>query len=400
MKRIIMITRSVMTLMTCVYYSARIKEYDKNIRTVLIWDNPTAYKIPVQMFQLYFDEIHAIPSMGGWLMPSMESVEKYFECKRYLNKSGLETMLKEPCEREILMVGLDNNGFVKNVMDIISKKRNPHKIVLYEEGLALYDEHKRSLKEIVEYHLGKKGVYKGVVGRSHRVNTIFAQWPEELPEWKRKNRTIVLQSDVFSNKEIFNKIVMQDKHLKKMADALSGKKILLYLGTPISELSKSFRMKQEIGLLNSLIQALPEEYVILIKGHPREPVNKYKRFSTDPRCVLFDKNAAWYPIEVLLPLFHIKAVVSCSSSAAMNLAERIDGCRAIFTYKYLNVEIPEAWVRIFENAGKSVLIPKTKEEIWDAVNSDLESAERTNTKKINAKRNGKDVRYLLKYLEA
>lgn len=394
MKRIIMIARSVMTLMSCVYYSARIKEYDKNIRTVLIWDNPTPYRIPVQMFKLYFDEIHAIPPMGGWLMPSMESVEKYFECKRYLNESGLETMLKELCEREILMVGLDNNGFVKNVMEIISRKRNPHKIVLYEEGMALYDEHKRTLKEIVEYHFGKKGVYKGVVGRSRRVNTIFAQWPENLPDWKRKNRTIVLQSDVFSDKKLLSEMVLQDKKLRQMKNFFEGKRILLYLGYPIKEHDRSFRMKKEIALINDLISVLPEDYLILIKGHPRENINKYKVFNENPKCVIFDKSIAWYPIECLLPLFPIKVAVTCASTSVINISERLPECKAVYTYKYLGIEITETWRKMFENPKNASIIPKTKEELQSVILS-----ENMRSVSQKQKKNGGDIAYMVGYLK-
>ncbi len=395
MKRIIMVTRSIMALITCVFYSARVKEKDRSIRMILIWGNPTPYKIPVGMFKSYFDEIYAVPPvLGGWLMPSPESVRRELEYKRWLDSSGLTKKLKESCEREILLTDVDNNGLVQNIFRIMAGKRNPHKMVLFEEGLALYNEDKRTVKEIVEYNLGKKRVYLPILGQSRRIDTIIAQWPENVPKWKRKNRTVVLQSDVFSDGRLLSDMVLQDKNLRKMKDALEGKKILLYLGSPCSELDQSFRMKKEIALLEDIISVLPEDYLILIKGHPRESKNKYKRFEGYSKCVVFSINTTWYPIEFLLPLFQIKVAVTCASSSAINIAERIPECRAVYTYKYMGVRIPDAWVAMFDNPAGGIFAPGTKEELRKAIASEDVEDKMT----FQEKKNGRDVAYMVGYL--
>lgn len=389
-----MFAHTTMTLITCVYYGAKIKEHDRDIKTILIWDNSSFYKISLKSFSEYFDEMYMISNhIGDGKRFSAESVIKKAECARYLRNSDIGRMLMEPCEREILLVGSDFNNIMKNIIRFICKKKNPHKIVLYEEGLALYDENRESIKEVIAYKLGKNDNVRATIGKSSKINVIFARRPGELPEWKRKNRLIIRQSDVFADHNIAAKMLLEDKYLRQLSERLKDKKVILYLGQPVSELSKSFRFQMERRLIDHLLQALPEGYAVLMKGHPRESANKYKNYAQDPRCFGFHKNSGWYPVECLLQLFTVKAVISCASTAALNVAERIDECRAVYTYPCLSVKIPENWSSIFECAGDKVVVLKDVDEI-KKVFVPLE-----NEKPIPQKeRAGRDILWTRRYL--
>lgn len=394
MKRVVMFAHTTMTLITCVYYGAKVKERDRNIRTVLIWENSSSYSISLKPFSVYFDEMYTVSAhIGDGERFSMESIVKDMEWRSYLRKSDVGDMLGEPCEREILMLGSDYFHIMKNIIRIFCAKKNAHQVVLFEEGLLLYDENKGSIKEKIAYKLGKNENELSIIGKSSKIDVIFARKPQELPEWKQKNRRIIAQSDVFSDDKIFTKMLYADQHLRQLSERLKDKKVILYLGQPIWELSKTFRFQTERNLIDHLVQALPEGYVVLMKGHPRESANKYRRYASDPRCAVFDKSSGWYPIECLLQLFTIKAVMACASSAALNVAERIDGCRAVYTYPCLDVKIPDNWSTMFEGAGDKVVILKN----LDAIQQVFTTPE---NEELMAKkeRTGKDVSYLMWYL--
>lgn len=394
MKRVVMFANTTMTLITCVYYGAKIKECDRSIRTILIWKNSSSYSISLKPFSRYFDEMYTVSStVGDGKRFSAEFMIKDIECRNYLRNSDIGKMLREPCEREVLMLGSDCTRIIKNIIRIFCSKRNHRKVVLYEEGLALYDENRAGIKEVIAYKLGKREDERVIVGKSSQINAIFARRPQELPEWKRKNRQIIRQSDVFADHNIVAKMLMEDKKLRQLSERLKDKKVILYLGQPISELSKGFRFQIERRLIDHLLQALPEGYVVLMKGHPRESANKYKNYLSDPRCFGFHKSSGWYPVECLLQLFTIKAVISCASTAAINVAERIDGCRAVYTYPCLGVKIPENWSSIFECAGDKVMVLKDFGEIKKV----LEPLE-NEIPMTPEERAGKDISWLLRYL--
>lgn len=394
MKRVVMFANTTMTLITCVYYGAKLKECDRSIRTILIWKNSSSFSISLKPFSRYFDEMYTVSStVGDGKRFSAEFVIKDIECRNYLRNSDIGKMLREPCEREVLMLGSDCTRIIKNIVRIFCSKRNHHKVVLYEEGLALYDENRAGIKEVIAYTLGKREDERVIVGKSYQINAIFARRPQELPEWKRKNRQIIRQSDVFADHNIVAKMLLEDKNLQQLSEQLKDKRVILYLGQRMSELSKSFRFQMERALIDHLLQALPEDYVVLMKGHPREPANKYKNYLSDPRCFGFHKSSGWYPVECLLQLFTIKAVISCASTAAINVAERIDGCRAVYTYPCLGVKIPENWTSIFESAGNKAMIM----EGFDEIKKVFEPFE--NESPMTPKeRAGKDISWLLHYL--
>lgn len=395
MKRVVMFAHTTMTLVTCVYYGAKIKEWEPNIKTILIWENSSSYSVSLKPFSGYFDEMYTVSAhIGDGKRYSAESVIKNIECRKYLEKSEIGAMLRRPCEREVLMLGSDYNHIMKNIIRIVCGKKSAHKVVLFEEGLALYREDKGGIKEAIAYKLGKNESELAIVGKSSKIDVIFARKPQELPEWKQKNRLVIRQSDVFAARQIFTEMLLSDRYLRQLSESLKEKKVILYLGQPISEISKTFRFQTERKLIDHLLQTLPEGYVVLMKGHPRESVNKYKSYASDPRCVLFNKSSGWYPVECLLQLFTIKAVMSCASSAALNVAERIGGCRAVYTYPCLGVKIPENWSSMFQRAGDRIMILKNLDEIGKV----FETLENEQLPVKNEKA-GKDVSYLLHYLE-
>lgn len=395
MKRVILFAHTTMTLFTCVYYSSKLKSHDKRIKTVLIWTNSTSYNISIRAFSSFFDETYTVSGgIGDGKRFSLDHYMKYLECRSYLRKSDIGRMLAEHYEREILMTGSDYNNIMKSIIDIFSRKRNRHRVILFEEGLALYDAKRTTVKDVISYFSGKKKDELAVIGQSAKLNVIFAQHPEELPSWKKRDRIVIQQSDVFSDASLMKEMLSKETCLAKMQNRLLGKKVLLYLGQPIRVFDNDFRLTDERAFIEQIVNIMPEDYVILIKGHPREPFSKYQYFESNPRCVLFDKRISWYPMEFLLPLFDVKYVMAFASSAAINIAERVEGCRAVYTYKCMKVDIPQAWRTMLERTDNKVVVPDTVEKIQIILQADTF----VDNDDGLPKRNDKDLKYLFNYL--
>lgn len=393
-KRMIVAVETVMTLMSGVYYCAKAKEYDNTIKTVLIWENTTQYNIPIQSFSECFDEIYMVPAnLCPLNILSPEAVKQNLLCRYYLMSSGIEKMLRDTYSREILMLATDASILTKNIITIFNAKRNKHKkIILFEDGMALYSEKKRTIRDIIDYNLGREIDRQSVIGACNKIQTIFCQHPEQLPEWKANHRKIIRQSDLFSNVDLWGRLLKDNKSIGKLQRAIAGKKILLYLGQPIAEFSAKFRIREEIDFIHGILKSIPDDYIVLIKAHPRDSRSKYRILEKEEKCVLFDNHIGWIPIEFLLNLISVSVVVTFASTAALNILERNPECRVIYTYRYFNIDIPETWKEMYKKYDGYAVMPATMDELADTVSANIEP------RQIIANTSKKDVQYIIKYL--
>lgn len=363
-KRVIICVDTIMTLISGIYYADQIKKRDSAVQTILIWRNATAYRIPVNSFKKYFNKIYIVPSdIWSYGIMSANYLKKKLQCYTYLFSSGLFACLNQEAANDVLMVGSDETILSKVVISVVKNNRNKSKVILFEEGMALYSEKKRTIRDIIEYNFHKGGDMQPVIGMSPYVDIIFAQRPQAIPDWKAHKRKVVQQGDVFCDIGIAD----NDNALRTFKNDLAHKKIILYLGQPINEFSDSFQLKEEITLMRKVVDMLPDDHVLLIKGHPRDSQYKYQMFRSDNKCKIFDNRIGWYPMECLLPLLDVKIVITFSSSAVLNILERSETCKAIYLYQYFGISIADTWDQMYRQVGERILIPTTKEEIQDFI---------------------------------
>lgn len=368
MKRVVFVVNTVMTLMSSVYYATEIKKFGLDIETAMLWQNPTAHKISMRQFKNCFDFVFEIPkSISMWGILSPETIRNELLCKAYLESSGISYYLKKRYEKDVLMVGADYNGTMGFAIKIFARKFSPKRIILFEEGMALYSDKRRTLRDIIDYNRGKEIDTQPVIGGCRKVQVIFAQHPDKLPKWKCRNKRVIRQSDAFADIGLWKGILEKDAYLKELSAKLENKNVVLYLGQPINEFSSKFRPSWETELIESVLEKLPEDTVMLVKAHPRDPVNKYNKLQGFENCVVFERKAGWYPVECLLNLFKLSAVITFSSSAALNILDRIPDCRALYSYRYFGISVAGSWDEIYRSYGDRVRMPASLKEFEDGL---------------------------------
>lgn len=123
MKRIIFAVNTVMTLMSSIYYATKVKRWDSDIETTLIWQNPTQHKILLKDFDNCFDKVYEIPqAITIWGILSLKTIQNEILCKEYLLNTGIKKYIKKRYEKDILMVGADYNGILGNLISLYYKK--------------------------------------------------------------------------------------------------------------------------------------------------------------------------------------------------------------------------------------------------------------------------------------
>lgn len=261
--------------------------------------------------------------------------------------------------------------------------------------MGIYSDKRKKISDIFDFNKDKDVKPQPVIGGCRRVQVIFAQHPEKIPEWKCKHKKVIRQSDVFADKIFWERILRKNNYLNELSTILEDKKVVLYLGQPIHQCSDKFRPGKEINLIKRILEKLPDDFVMLLKAHPRDAANKYKSLQKYDNCLVFDRKAGWYPIESLIHLFDVSFVVTFSSSGALNLLDRIQECSAIYTYKYFEIPVMENWDEIFRSYGDRVRILKSLDEI-DASFFD-EPGMMNCFKNREKEKNGRnDLRYLRK----
>lgn len=389
-KRVIICVETIMTLISGIYYADQVKKRDSKVKTILIWRNTTQSRVPVNNFKQYFDKIYIVPSnirRVGIVGP--EYLKMKLQSYGYLYSSGLFAELNQKSAGDVLLVATDDRSMVRIVTSIVKKNRNRSRVILFEEGMALYSEKKRTIKDVINYNCNGGEKVQPLIGASPYIDIIFAQRPQALPAWKIRKRKVVQQGDVFCDVGIAE----HDKVLKSFLDGLNQKKIVLYLGQPIHEFSSSFQLREEIEFIHKIVDMLPDDYIMLIKGHPRDVQNKYKAFHSDKKCKIFNNRISWYPMECLLPLLDVKVAITFSSSAVLNILERSETCKAIYTYQYFGIPIADTWEQMYKNMGDRILIPTKEEEIREFIFAEEKTYDiQKNTSK-------KDVQMIMRCLQ-
>lgn len=241
---------------------------------------------------------------------------------------------------DILIVFKDNDPICKSLIDIASK--NGTKIILIQEGLALYGNIKHKTRKKIKV-LAKKIIQTMLrypiininQGEDPRISVMVVSHMNSLSEKRKTNKEIIefpnIQPPTFILEKFINETKLDFNNLKH----IRLNKTLIYFGQPLSE--NEFDKKNEKMFLDELFKILSTSgYQIIVKPHPSENMDKYSIY---PYCTLYTEN--YIPAEILAFIVKPVLVLTPYSSVGLNISTWYP-TTIIYLYKLLldlNLEI-------------------------------------------------------------
>lgn len=271
--------------------------------------------------------------------------------RRYYGIFGAKALTKVVKNRkDVLVVFKDNDAIFASVIEKFkSLTKNQGKVVLIEEGLALYTASKprkyifsnkfilKRIRSILGISIFGIGQLKQ--GYHPEVDILLAKEIDYLDSIQKYNRIIIPQSKcIFSNK---NNVSFVDSVFKYIN--ISNKvKILskceyLFIGQPLA-IDSVCSCTEEINFLRKVFSILPSGTNILIKPHPRENTSKYKEINREFNNIsILDGVLAELPAEVIYGLMENNPIVlTAYSSAYKNIQQNYQMSKIYLLYKLLN----------------------------------------------------------------
>ncbi len=219
--------------------------------------------------------------------------------------------------------------FVDTLVDnqfIIANIRSKN-LVLIEEGIGFYSDDLYPLKEWLRQNFIKKPLYFIKYGFLFKANFIeqgglnyqnylFCRFSKILPKNKIDN-TVEIKNFDFKDYEIKKDFSYYSSKFKKIA---------FFVGSNTSTFGEKIFNEEEI--LNEIFKILRNfGYYILVKPHPIERKDKYKKFPVE---IVTDSCVAEEMIQSIKPNISL----SLQSSALINIRNK----NSIFLYKITNIE--------------------------------------------------------------
>ena len=349
-------------LLNAVYYAEKLQNKSKSI---LIWHNYTKYNICLDRFDALFNEIVEISNFYE------ESFFKrqYHKCLyggfMFFRSNINKVLATLDFSKTVLFLFSDQHIISRK---ILTKYGNSAKdVILVEEGMATYliRSHKvpKSKDWLINLILGAN--YEPYIGANKLIRTIFVKHPDMLPLEKKGDRLIVEQDNVFRD-AIWGRFfgdalnTMRDKHLKHNS--------ILWLGQPLD--LDGVSSEEQIDWLESILRALPDDYEICIKPHPREAEGKYKRLNSITRVTVLNlKDLNWIPIEIIASLIKPKIILTAFSTAANNILELGIPCKVVYCYRAFNLGLGKE-IDLYLNANPNVYCIKNSEELLSILNTE------------------------------
>lgn len=253
------------------------------------------------------------------------------------NATTAKKVFKE-CKPKTLILFKDGSPLESSFID--RAKAINTRIVLVEEGLAIYSEDQRDatrftckLKKYLKKIIGYPATYPGV-GNNNSVHLISAFKIEMLPKSKTINKILVPFPTVPPANEVFDSFVNGLGLLECQGQGYYQKASykILYLGQPLSELGIISRQRERdfLEILFQRIKRISME--VIVKPHPWEHISKYADFG-----LAVHKNN-YIPAEIVAYNTRPSIIITPYSSAGTTTAEWF-GTRSIFLYHLLDIEL-------------------------------------------------------------
>lgn len=333
---------------------------DETIRFVFMWDgnNSNIKKIAGK-----FDR--SILVSGKTITEYKSMLKTYFLLQRVSNKMK-RYLRTNPFT--ILFVYNDQNVISRLIIQL-AKKYNPSvKIILIEEGFALYDSENHTIgaiKKAIFKLLFIPGPYGHSIGANTKINVIIARKPGLVPSFKRKGK-LILQQSVEPINDFYLRDYMEsvlDISITQIADQMNCD--YLYIGQPLLE--NGIDLTTQIQTIEKVFSLISPNKLIIIKPHPREDAVKYNTLLKKMKNVsLITENLKNIPAEIIYKAVPSCTLVTVSSSAGIN-ASYLQGKPPILLYNLFALQNFDEQLR--KLTGKNALVPHDYEELKSMLNS-------------------------------
>ena len=288
-----------------------------------------------------------------------------FRCGYLFRFSEWNTLLDRE-KRIILFVFNDRSKLTQKMIDIVKEYDSNNMVVLVEEGFDTYSDsldikHERiwCLKHKISKALFGIGRTSKVIGDNPQIDTVIVNKPERYAQLnKARNQEIIQQSPNL----LLNAKEFAFQYAKARINSLECD--VLYLGQPYYKDGQYNEHENEC--ISFLFSALPNTASILIKPHPREHTEKYKKLLIHDNVTIMSDDVAALPIETLIGITKVKIVITIQSSAAITLANLFPSI-VVFVLR----NIPEAKIMLekAEEAGEE--LPQIDDSFFAEENSNV-----------------------------
>ena len=113
------------------------------------------------------------------------------------------------------------------------------------------------------------------------------------------------------------------------------------------------------------MSAIPSEFSVLLKPHPRDLIEKYDNvIKSFDNVRITDKETAVIPVEPLIEIVNPKAVIAIESTATITLANMYPNLKS-FVMKNIpeaSVKVPHFGDDVYQGENDNIFIPDSLEE--------------------------------------
>ena len=229
-----------------------------------------------------------------------------------------------------------------NIYDIIMidymKKHGCKNVVLIEEGLRLYLHEKNEVSNykgyIIKLIYSLTKVSKNIFssqGENKKTDVILCKEPEKLPNYKKKDKKIAKQSNLFSKKYAISFLndIFNYKFINKKID-------IIYITQPLSEDGLTSK-DNEINAMETILDKIDSSFKVGIKLHPRENRKKYQEIIKKYKNVsLIDNELQKLPAELMFFIYNQPKIITPFSSVVTNLKKADNNADIALIYKLYN----------------------------------------------------------------
>lgn len=244
-----------------------------------------------------------------------------FKCG-YLFKLTSWSKILNKDKRILLFVFNDLSKLTDRLMSETKKLNKQNKIVLIEEGNNTYSDIPENPPELLwkfKHMLSRlflgMGRSSAVIGESQNIEAAIVKDTNRYQMLKKAENQEIIQQ---------NRSILQNSNefLEHYSNACNEKTEcdVLFLGQPFYKNGKYYT--EENNCISAIIDSFSLNTKILIKPHPRDCADKYDSIQKSHSNVsVIKEDMAVFPIEALIGLINIKAVVTIESSAAVTVAD-------------------------------------------------------------------------------
>lgn len=387
MKRIIFVGFTPYQLMISIYYAIKLSHIHK-CEKILIWHDYANYKINFSDINPFFERVFIVPYYDD-----VNKLKKQFLKRRYTGQGFKNSKIGQyvkSCKNDTILICFsDMHELTNKLIHELAQKNN--KILLIEEGIGIYstDYSKLPIRtKIINKILGIST--EKAIGINKNISAVILNHPEWLENSKFIGTTLLQQNSVFEDNNFISELSFITKKIESFKK--SRKKIILWLGDPIEDIGGT--KTEEIDLIIELSKNLGENYMILIKPHPREDQNKYQNIENTHIRLIKLGGLSWVPIEIIASYLNFQTVITSVSSAAFNIYKIMDCIQVIYVYNILHDLNFDRTMLQPILSKKNIYCPATIKQLLDLIKIE----KKFENQKINKKDRNEDVNFLVNLL--